>query len=71
MPDTLGWKRTEDGNITVTVTPNDYGNLLFALGLAAGSAPELTMRWRIIRLLNHVNEGNPNYKPYDVPTDLT
>jgi hypothetical protein len=46
---------------------NDYSNLLMTIGIAAGATnPESPMLSRIFNLVNRLNEGNPNYTPYQV-----
>ena len=55
--------REEDGQVILTMSPEDYERILFRLAAAA-------THWRAIddelRLLNRLNEGNPHYMPYEV-----
>lgn len=55
--------------LTMTMTHENYDYLLLLLGIAAGS---VSMHSResfrdMIRFVNRLNEGNPNFTPYEVP----
>jgi hypothetical protein len=59
----------KDGQVLLTMSRDDYDTLLFAFGWAAGSALRDKDRGRLNRMLqviNRVNEGNPEYRPYQV-----
>jgi hypothetical protein len=48
------------------VSREDFDLILMALGMGAGGAPQ-PFFWRIVRLVNTINEGNPNFTPYEIP----
>jgi hypothetical protein len=58
--------------ITIEMTRHDCEMLLWVCGLAAGSvrpaAPAVF--WRIIEFANRLNEGNPNFTPYEIPEEF-
>jgi len=59
--------REENGQVILTMSANDWANLLMALGIAAGSLdPESPMLARVFNLVNRLNQGNPNYRSYRV-----
>lgn len=54
---------------TITLTNEEYDELLIMIGYAAGSAGKMgnmELRNNFLRLLNRINEGNPNWTPYEV-----
>jgi len=59
--------REQDGQVILTMSLDDYQWLLFALG-AATAARYSHPDWkeRMLGLMNRLNEGNPNYTPYQV-----
>jgi hypothetical protein len=62
--------REENGQVVLTMSREDYEALIFRLGLATGYLMrEGAQRHQIDReleLLNRLNQGNPNYTPYEV-----
>lgn len=61
---------TRNGDrVLIDISDTDFMTLMLTLGYAAGSALELDRSWMlvIVRLLNSINEGNPNYRPYKLP----
>jgi hypothetical protein len=61
--------REENGQVVLTMSRPDYEHVLMIFGMATGIA--LTQETifgveAILRLLNTLNEGNPNYTPYEV-----
>lgn len=62
-------KRTPEG-VTIELTSDQFDSLLLQLGYAAGAA---TLRGeplhRFLRLVNAINEGNPDWTPYEVADD--
>lgn len=55
------------GLITLTLTRDDFEKVLIMLGLAAGSMiSNPTQLEETLGLLNRLNDGNPNYTPYQV-----
>lgn len=57
--------REENGQVILSMSREDYDLLLLALGgftLAAENAPAP----RLLAFMNRLNEGNPNYTPYQV-----
>ncbi len=51
--------REENGQVILTMSREDWQNLLITLGYAAEYR-------ECYALLNRLNEGNPNYIPYQV-----
>lgn len=67
-PTPLGWKLNDDGNVVITMTRDDYDNLLLQLGAGAYALKHtgaIPLR-RSLALLNRLNAGNPHYTPYEV-----
>jgi hypothetical protein len=67
------YQELENGDVQITMSRNDWGNLLLALGYAAASAHEredLTSR-SIFGIINRLNEGNPRFRPYDLGPEAT
>ena len=62
-------KYTENGDtITITMSWQDYDELIFLLGLATAAAePDSAVFWRRIDFVNRMNDGNPRWTPYAVP----
>jgi hypothetical protein len=63
--------REENGQVVLTMSAEDFGTLLMAIGAlmaytAQGKLPIFTMD-SISAFMNRLNEGNPNYTPYEVP----
>ena len=57
----------KDGQVVLTMSREDYDWILFALGaLAGGRARDGADTMPIVSLLNRLNQGNPNYTPYQV-----
>ena len=55
----------ENGQVVLRMSREDYQLVLMLLG--AGVAGECIIKWdRACALLNRLNEGNPNYTPYQV-----
>jgi hypothetical protein len=61
--------REENNQVVLTMSREDWGMLLIILGYAAGCAAAeghsdgfLDM----VGVTNRLNEGNPNYRPYQV-----
>jgi hypothetical protein len=61
-------KRTPEG-VTITLTNEQYEVLILALGFAADGAKDSRLFAAFIRLANAVNEGNPNWVPYEVEVE--
>jgi hypothetical protein len=57
--------REENGQVILTMSQDDYGALLLALGFALG-IPYGRTRNDMLRLFNRLNSGNPHYTPYQV-----
>lgn len=66
----LGWSREGD-TITIRMTRGDYDTLLLLLGAGTGVLLG-TGTFSITKhlgLLNRINAGNPNYRPYCAAPD--
>jgi hypothetical protein len=60
--------KREDGEVTITLTDEQFDRLLLVLGFAIGkSGPDSPISASLILgLVNAINEGNPNWTPYEV-----
>jgi hypothetical protein len=71
MPE-LGWKQDDNGNVTVTMTYDDWQNLVLAMGYAGGHIlknDERKHHYRHLALMNRLNVGNPHFRPYEIPEE--
>ncbi len=64
--------RREGDDIYLKLTADQYDMVLVALGMAAGLAarenhPKGYRCW--LRVADEINEGNPQWQPYNVPED--
>jgi hypothetical protein len=56
------------GRVLIDISEDDYETLMLVLGFATGRAigrPDLMRPKTILMLANAINEGNPNWTPYD------
>ena len=63
----MSYNDNQDGTVTLTMTRQDFELLLMCLGAAAALAEQnvgLLSAGTIFGLVNRLNEGNPNYRPY-------
>ncbi len=63
--------REENDQVILTMSREDYETLLLQLGIAAGwvaskDGASGESMLRNLAFLNRLNEGNPNYTPYQV-----
>lgn len=62
--------REENGQVVLTMSPDDFAFLLMGLGalMAYSATGKLAMLpiEEICGCLNRLNQGNPNYTPYQV-----
>ncbi len=57
----------KDGNITLTMSMDNYQSILLALGIATGWASKEGLDiGPYLELINRINEGNQNFIPYQV-----
>lgn len=57
----------KDGQVVLTMSREDYENLLIWLRAATVAQSRSAADWdRILSFLNRLNQGNPNYTPYQV-----
>jgi len=65
---------TQDGeSVTLEMTRDDFAQLLFAIGSAAGAAssePDKRRFWSWLRFANEINSGNPAFTPYEIPAEF-
>ena len=55
------------GQVVLTISREDWTNLLMTLGIAAGSLDaESPMLAKVFHLVDRLTQGNPNYRPYRV-----
>lgn len=63
MNEPLGYSR--DGDVvTLRMRHEDFQNLLFQLGIAAGSAD--AREFEVLPLVNRICEGHPDFTPYKI-----
>jgi hypothetical protein len=55
----------ENGQVVLRMSQEDYELLLMTLGAGMGS--RIFEPTRMLAFVNRLNEGNPNYTPYQVP----
>lgn len=55
----------ENGQVVLRMSREDYEKLLLMLGAAFGR--NIFEPYRMLEFVNRLNEGNPNYMPYQVP----
>lgn len=65
----MGYSEDNSGNVVLTMTPDDYIELLLRLG-AANASPGFTLD-DSLALINRLNEGNPKFKPYKLLKEKT
>jgi hypothetical protein len=53
------------GGVRIEMTRDEWEQLLICLGFAAGADPARLPH--VVRLLNSINRGNPQFAPYEVP----
>jgi hypothetical protein len=54
-----------DGQVVLTMSKSEHSTLLLTLGMGiAALNPEHPMLSRVFNLLNTLNSGKPNYRPY-------
>jgi hypothetical protein len=56
----------ENGQVVLRMSREDFQMLLIVLGYATGGAIKdaWTPASRMFELMNRINEGNPNFRPY-------
>jgi hypothetical protein len=61
--------REENGQVILTMNPEDYERLLMCLGAATAMSAlgrhVLTFN-AVLEMMNRLNDGNPNWTPYQV-----
>ena len=53
----------QDGQVTLTMSQEDYEKVMIRLGMAAAEAESLAEEFALV---NRLNQGNPNYTPHQV-----
>jgi hypothetical protein len=64
--------RRDGGVITLSMSEENYGRLLLAFGYIAGfgrALPGESFYWRVMKLINDLNAGNPHFTPYKIPRE--
>lgn len=56
----------ESGAVILTMTREDWHQLLITLVWATGSMRDPEARTRTLGLVNRLNVGNPNFIPYEI-----
>jgi hypothetical protein len=67
----MSFQKISDGifpaSVQITLTEDEYSLLLFLMGMAIAALDVPTMHHDAVRLVNSMNEGNPEFTPYGVP----
>jgi hypothetical protein len=65
---------TQQGErVTLEMTRDDYDRLMIMLGYACGASrarSEISLFWSWLRFTNELNNGNPNFTPYEIPPEF-
>jgi hypothetical protein len=58
----------ENGNVVLRMSKEDWHLTMYALDKAIGCVPNPArhLAYKLIDLRNRLNQGNPNYTPYQV-----
>ena len=63
--------RRENGHMLIDISEDEYNWLLLVLGFATSAAYQkkdsIVTFARVLTLTNTINEGNPDWTPYEVP----
>jgi hypothetical protein len=65
----LGWSKSQDANVVIAMTPDDWEALILTLGYAGQfirSTDGAARFSRHLALLNRLNAGNPSWTPYEI-----
>ena len=54
----------ENGQVVLRMSPHDYDNLIYGLGMLLGKSFFGGDPKALIVFMNRLNSGNPNYTPY-------
>jgi hypothetical protein len=57
--------KTSEG-VRVDLTRDEFDKLLVALGIATGALSRIGDTIWLVKLINAVNDGNPDFVPYEV-----
>jgi hypothetical protein len=61
--------REENGQVVLTMSREDYERPLISLGYYTGGVLQRGGKINdLLALMNRLNDGNPNYTPYEVKT---
>ncbi len=62
--------RRENGRVVIEISLVEWEALLVTLGIAVGAVSRNSPIFpQMVRLINVINEGNPNFTPYEIPAD--
>ena len=62
----------KDGQVWLSMSLEDWQNLLLTLGYAMGAMAannDMNSRNSLLQLVNRLNQGNPHYTPYQVEAE--
>jgi len=63
-----GYAENAEGDVVVTMSRDDWFDLMFLLGAAAGGATgDENERVKILALLGRLNRGNPGFAMHQLP----
>lgn len=60
--------RSEGDQITITMSREDWELLHLMVGMACSDAAAQPFFWDWIAFINRLNEGNPDFTPYEIPS---
>jgi hypothetical protein len=60
--------REENGSVILTMSRLDYSKLMevFAIASVSGTHDDWPINTEVVKLMNRLNQGNPNYTLYQV-----
>lgn len=67
------WSAIGD-EIVIRLSVDDWNGLLNMMGVAVGASIRQDDRdtaYRFIALINRMNKGNPNFRPYEIPEEFS
>jgi len=60
--------REENGQVILSMSREDYDIVLVALGYWTSAHVHDSNRRKLFDLVNRLNEGNPKWTPYEIPS---
>jgi hypothetical protein len=65
--------KRENGRVQIDVSVDEWERMLWLTGVAIGGlrreGASIGLFWRHMQLMNSINEGNPEFTPYEIPEE--